>query len=73
MATGGLDTGSGMEENGGQASNSLPQRITPETQRNHNALEDTHSGGFPGHGQESQSNNVILLFLCLMFVNSELL
>ncbi len=74
MATGGVDTGSGMEENGGQASNSLPQWITPETLRNHKALNDNHSDGIPSHGQESQSNIMFFCyFLCPMFVNSELL
>ncbi len=68
MATGGLDVGSGLEENGGQGTNSLVQRNTPEAQRNDNALEDAQSGAFHGHGQESQSNITLFCYfwvLCL--------
>ncbi len=65
MATGGnaaLEAGSGFGDNGGQSTNSLPQRTPPETlqPRISNSPDDEQNNGLLGRGQGSQSNYFLL-------------
>ncbi len=64
MATGFSDTGSGIEDIEGHATNPLLQKTPPENAqtRNLNSLDDAHCNGLLGHEQGSQSNYYLFVF-----------